>query len=535
MKLRTHLLFLALATLLPVLLFAVYVSYQLVERERDTFRRGAADRTRAILTALDLQINGTVSSLESVAFTRALDAGGDLASFHAVARRVLTSRDDWRTLQLASTGGESLVDASVEFGAPLPPLDSALLIAAVLERSQPAVGHLTRGPGGEFFVPIAVPVVRNGVVRYVLSATVPARKFSEVLTAQRLPDSWVCAILDGTHRIVFRTRDADRFVGSVATADLRAQVEAADEGWYLGRTLEGQEVYGAYHRSGFSRWTVAMGVPAGELDAGARRSAWLIAIGIVSAVVLALGLATLVSRRLAVPLTTLAGAAQAIGRGDPVRTPTPPNIEELRRLTGALDQAAEAVRTREAQQRSAEEALRAADRQKDDFLAMLGHELRNPLSAIASASQVLRRAQQQPDLAANASGVIDRQVRHMARLIDDLLDVSRVTRGVVEIVRTPVDLGAAVNGVIDGWRIAGRFADHDVAASTESVWVLADASRLEQIITNALENALKYTPAGGTCAPRFAAMARKPCSRWSTAAWDSRRTRRAHVRSLRAG
>ncbi len=96
MKLRTHLLFLALATLLPVLLFAVYVATQLVERERDTFRRGAADRTRAILTAVDLQINGTVSTLESVAFTRTLDVG-DLTSFQTVARRVLASRDDWRT------------------------------------------------------------------------------------------------------------------------------------------------------------------------------------------------------------------------------------------------------------------------------------------------------------------------------------------------------------------------------------------------------------------------------------------------------
>ena len=497
MKLRTHLLFLALATLLPVVLFAVYVAAQLVERERDTFRRGAADRTRAILTAVDLQINGTISSLESLALTRALDVG-DLQSFHTIAKRVLSSRDDWRTLQLISVDGKPLVDASTGFGLPLDAPDGASLAPHVVAQTVPAVGHLTPGSGGEFFVPIAVPVVRAGAVRYVLTATVPARTFSEVLTAQRVPERWVCAILDGTHRLVSRTRDGERFVGSMATPDLRAMMDQSDEGWYVGRTLDGQSVNSAFHRSGFSRWTVVMGMPTAELDAGARRSAALMGIGIVAAIVLALGLATLVSRRLAVPLIDLAGAADAIGRGEAVRTRTAPNIDELGRLTGALDEAADAVRTREAQQRAAEQALRAADRQKDDFLAMLGHELRNPLSAIASASQVLRRAHDRPELASNAGDVIDRQVRHMARLIDDLLDVSRVTRGVIEIVREPVDLGAAVKALVDAWRTAGRFAEHDVVASTEPVWVLADASRLDQIVTNLLENALKYTPARGS-------------------------------------
>ena len=140
MKLRTHLLFLALATLLPVLLFAVYVASQLVERERDTFRRGAADRTRAILTAVDLQINGTVSTLESVAFSRTLDIG-DVTSFHTVARRVLASREDWRTLQLISTTGETLVDASADFGGTLSVPDGTSLVPHVVARSAPAVGH----------------------------------------------------------------------------------------------------------------------------------------------------------------------------------------------------------------------------------------------------------------------------------------------------------------------------------------------------------------------------------------------------------
>jgi signal transduction histidine kinase len=497
MKLRSHLLVLALATLVPVVAFAIYVSALLVERERDTFQRGAADRTRAILTAVDLKLNGTVAALEALALARALDLG-DLADFHDTAQRVLASRPDWRTLQLALPDGRALVDAALTYGSPLQPLDSEPYIAQVTRSRAPAVGELRRGPGSEYYVPVVVPVMRYGDVRYMMSATVAPRTFDDVLAAQELPQDWVGVIVDSGLRVVTRTRDNERFVGAPVTSDLKEAIDAGDSGWFVGRTLDGASVYGTFQRSGFSRWTVAIGVPQAVLDAGARRTAWLMLGGIVGAVAVALLLATLASRLLAAPLTALAGAAHAIGRGDPVREEARgQTIEELRHLAAALDEAAHAVRLRETQQKTAEEALRAAGRQKDDFLAMLGHELRNPLSAIASASHVLRRAQDRPDLVATASGVVDRQVRHMARLIDDLLDVSRVTRGMVTLVTRPLDLAALVGGIVESWRAANRFDAHEVSVTAAPAWVMGDAARLEQIVTNLLENALKYTPAGG--------------------------------------
>ncbi len=497
MRLRSQLLLFALATLLPLVAFAVLLSGLLVERERDTFRRGAADRARAILTAVDLQLSGVVTALDGLALSRAIDEN-DLADFHTQAQRVLASRPDWRTLQLASTSGQPLVDASVTFGSPLPAFDGAPYRERVVKGAQPVVGVLTRASGmAESYVPVVVPVLRYGDVRYLLSATVAPAAFNDLLAQQKLPDTWTGAVLDAVQRVVARNRETERFVGSLATADLRREIDAADAGWFVGTTLEKREVYVAYERSPVSRWTVSLGVPVEVLEAGAKRTRSLMVLGLAAALALTLLLATLLSRKLAAPLAEVAEAARAIGRGDPVKPRKPSSIEELRHLAASLDAAATAVRTREAEQRAAEEALRAADRQKDDFLAMLGHELRNPLSAIASASQILRRAPQRPDLAPNASGVIDRQVRHMARLIDDLLDVSRVTRGAIEIVRRPLDLGAAVNSVVATWRGAGRFAGHEVEVRADGAWILADASRVDQIITNLLENALKYTPAGG--------------------------------------
>jgi DNA-binding response OmpR family regulator/anti-sigma regulatory factor (Ser/Thr protein kinase) len=140
--------------------------------------------------------------------------------------------------------------------------------------------------------------------------------------------------------------------------------------------------------------------------------------------------------------------------------------------------------------------LRAADRQKDDFLAMLAHELRNPLAAIDYATQL---ASISPDQSDNATEIIHRQVRHLARLIDDLLDVSRITRGKIELQREPIDAATIVNRAagtarptIDQYR--HRF---KIEVAPIEMPLFADPMRAEQILVNLLTNAAKYTPEGG--------------------------------------
>ena len=142
------------------------------------------------------------------------------------------------------------------------------------------------------------------------------------------------------------------------------------------------------------------------------------------------------------------------------------------------------------------------NRAKDEFLAMLGHELRNPLNAIGSAASLLGPDNGKAETAARARGVINRQVQHLARLVDDLLDVSRVTSGKVLLVREPTSLAELAAGTIANWRASGRFARHQVSLETTPVWVDADPTRLDQMVGNLLANALKYTPAGGAVAVR---------------------------------
>jgi two-component system CheB/CheR fusion protein len=138
------------------------------------------------------------------------------------------------------------------------------------------------------------------------------------------------------------------------------------------------------------------------------------------------------------------------------------------------------------------------NRTKDEFLAMLSHELRNPIGAISSALHVLGNADGNAEMAGRARAIIERQTRHLARIVDDLLDVARVMMGKIRVDARPMDLGEAVTSVVNALRIAGRTTQHTLTLDVASVWVQADVVRIEQIVGNLLDNALKYTGPGGT-------------------------------------
>jgi PAS domain S-box-containing protein len=142
------------------------------------------------------------------------------------------------------------------------------------------------------------------------------------------------------------------------------------------------------------------------------------------------------------------------------------------------------------------ESLRAADRAKDAFLAMLGHELRNPLGTITNAVAVLEKAGGS-EISRNLVAVIGRQAGHLARLVDDLLDVARLTSGKIELRPQRVDLRALAAQCLEARARAGGEAEHSVALSGEAVHVHGDPTRLAQVLDNLVDNALKYTSPGG--------------------------------------
>jgi len=164
-----------------------------------------------------------------------------------------------------------------------------------------------------------------------------------------------------------------------------------------------------------------------------------------------------------------------------------------------LDRQARLLEQRVQELQEAERQLRDADRRKDEFLGVLSHELRNPLAPIRNAIFVLGRVEPASDQAMRARSVIERQVTHLARIVDDLLDVTRVSSGKVQLRTEPVELGDAVRRSTEDYRTSFARAGLDLAVTTpaEAIWTNADPTRIAQAVGNLLANALKFTPSGG--------------------------------------
>ena len=173
-------------------------------------------------------------------------------------------------------------------------------------------------------------------------------------------------------------------------------------------------------------------------------------------------------------------------------------LAEVGRTTEELERTNRRLRKETEERRSAEQALRAADRRKDEFLATLAHELRNPLAPMVNALGMIDAASLDEG-GRRAREIIERQLAHMVRLVDDLLDVSRITRGKLTVQMTRIELASVVQTAIDTARPVLDSRGHrlEVALPDRPVVIEGDAVRLSQVFSNLLSNAAKYTEPGG--------------------------------------
>jgi signal transduction histidine kinase len=492
-----------LAGILPVGAFAaalLYFHWQTQDEER---ARIQLETTRLLAAAVDNEIDGTIKRLTILARLFSVREA-DPRELYEHARGAMAASPDWVLLLAATGDGTGLFRTDVPLGTQIPPISERPYFKLALQERRPVVSDLFVSPvSGEKVVGIAVPWVENGQVTHVLAASLNLRSFDELLRSQGLPPGGIGGIFDGTMKFLARSHDGDARRGGAPASDLRVDMGARPEG--IGRypSLDNTSVYTAWTRTRHG-WWVALATPAAPIDGAFWRYMALLAGLLVALLVAGLAFAAFKGRRITSSLRALTLHAADLVRGR-ARAPAPrSHVLEVDEVQHALDEASrlliaareERDRLLESEQRGRAAAERA-NRAKDEFLAMLGHELRNPLAAVSNAAAILRSAACGEAERAFAADVIQRQSGHLKRLIDDLLDVGRVMTGKIVLERRALDLDASVRHVVSTLQTAGTLARHRVSVRSSPVWVSGDHTRIEQVVSNLLVNAATYTPPGG--------------------------------------
>ncbi|HWI80781.1 hybrid sensor histidine kinase/response regulator [Ramlibacter sp.] len=508
-QLRSRLFVLAASGLLPLALMAGIALASLVEDRQAATQHSALTLSRALATAVDADLRATVAVLGTLSQNEDLQ-DGQFERFYRVARRVAVQQG-WRAIVLSDAKGQVVVRTAAPFGhADRRPVEPES-IAQALALQRPVVGVVTEGsaPGQAFGVRLPLRLRSND--QYVLSAVLNTDQVLNVLQRQSVPGAWVVAVFDRSGHRVARTRQALNQRPSPSLAALLREGRA--EGVGVTTTLEGQRSLTGYTRLPDSGWVIAVAIPAAEAQEVALGPMLAVLLGLVASLALSAYLGWIFAGRVSKPIGVLKDAAAALGRGEPVQ-PTGLEIAELEEVGGALARASaqreqfmqelrQGQAEREALLRQVTDALRAAEdagRIKDEFLAILGHELRNPLAPIAMAMQLMAI---KGDPATTAERrIVDRQLAHMTRLVDDLLDLSRITGKRLAMKMAPLRVGELVQQAADaiGPVLGGRRLRVEIASAAADAWVSGDEARLAQVFGNLLGNAVKFTPADGELA-----------------------------------
>ncbi|HZF81083.1 MAG TPA: ATP-binding protein [Rubrivivax sp.] len=687
--LRRRLWLLAALAILPLAAVCGLALHKLLQQQLAQTERAALSLSRALATAIDNELRLSISALQVLALNDVMGAtdNAQLAEAHRLALRVYATRQEWRGLVLARPSGEVVFSTAAEFGAQLPKVAEPASLEEVIRTGQPAVGTIGAGRAGNYGVAIRVPVVRDGQVRYALTAILRPEAVLAVVNRQRVPADWIVSVFDSSLRRVARSRDSVRLLATPPSESLRALIaQMGDERQSYGQTqtTEGHAVHGAVARLEAANWLITLGIPTTETRNALNHSALAYGGGLLLSVLLGGLAAWLLSRRIEKPIADLRNTAMSLGNGQAVQA-VPSGIAEIQAMSDALV-AAGAVRDKNEYERQslldaerearavaerAEQRLRLlvgasaalahsleesstlkaiaslmvpaladacridlldqdgvlqrkithhidpvrrqaledfvsstaapddtagtfpwaiktgksylahfpdpenlpfkdprvrefgrivglraafvvpltargqtigamavmqaesgrslsaedaaligeiaqraalaldnvrlfaesgaalrqasiASRAKDDFFAVLGHELRNPLAPIVSSLEAMARHGGEAYLPERR--VIDRQVRHLLRLVDDLLDISRISSGKVELQRELVDLREVAARALELTAPAmnGRLAP-TVQAEPGPLVVHGDPTRLTQVVCNLLINAAKFS------------------------------------------
>ena len=505
--LRRRLVVLIAVAVLPLALLAGLGLFFLARQQDAQAERVGIELARSVANAVNTELDRAVTVLQTLGSTSTLDSG-DLDGFRRRALRILSEQPVWSAIILADASGMKLVDSRVPAGVVLPPLQELDSFQRAANSRRPTVGNLINDPAESWVFPVRAPVIRDGVVKFVLTTLVRPESIRHVLTRQEVPDDWVISIVDAHGARVARSRAHEENVGGRLSPSVAALVEQGGEsGFAIAESLEGDRIYTPFSRLQPSGWAAVLGMPTTFVEAAARRSVTAYGAGVLLSIVLGTLAAGVIARGITQPMRELRKAAEAVGRGEPPQPPATAIIEIHQAGEALRDAAAELRRVhaeREQllrQEREAREHAEQANRAKEEFMAVLSHELRTPLNAVYGWARVLQADQgRDPAMVARAYDAIVRNADAQVKLIDELLDLARITAGKIHLDARAVSMAEIVHAALDAIRPAAAAKGVDITSDvrTEDDMVFGDPARLQQVVSNLLVNAVKFTGERGT-------------------------------------
>ena len=510
MKIRVQLLLMAMTILIPVVVAAGMALETIRSDGRQAALHALRETARATALIVDREVQGSLSALTALGSSPNLE-NRDFKAFYRQAAAFNQPNDTW--IVLFDDKGASLVNTAIPYGAALPPPHPAIVkqVMQVLSSQKPRVTDLIVSPVTGMMVTAAgVPASAAGGRSFVVAQVFSVDYWKKKAFHANQPADWLVSAMDHNGSFISRNKNEDELLGKPARPKLVAAAAASSEGFLRHHSLEGTDTYAAFTHTQLTGWTIQVGAPFSSIEAAVTSAFWLAVAGIWTAVAMAALAVGVFGRRFIRALEGAGKSASALGRGQqPVVERS--NIQEVNQLNEELLCAGRLLtaerKSREAAQyerghllineKLARAVAEAQNEAKDEFLAMLGHELRNPLAAIAGATTLLERVGLDAPGAERCIGIISRQNHHLNHIVNDLLDVSRLRAGKIELENVPLDMADCVGKCVEALRTTERATGHKITVHASSAGFSGDAVRIEQILNNLLTNALKFSEPGG--------------------------------------